>query len=67
MLKAKTNTTETKGKSAAIREILFDNEVKRLNVNIPKNLYARLKLDLATKDMTISDWIRDSIDEYLSK
>lgn len=40
---------------------------KRLNVDIPFSHYLKLKSQLAERDMTITDWVRKEIIEFLSK
>lgn len=65
MLKAKTKTNVSVGKKAALDELLKDEEIKRLNVNIPKKTYRKLQEKLLEKDITISEWIRIAIDNYL--
>ena len=66
MLKAKIKTNTSLGKKAALEEILKEEEIKRLNVNIPKKTYKILQEKLLQKDITISEWIRIAIDNYLS-
>ena len=66
MLKAKIKTNTSLGKKAALEEILKEEEIKRLNVNIPKKTYKILQARLLKKDITISEWIRIAIDNYLS-
>ena len=66
MLKAKIKTNTSMGKKAALEEILKEGEIKRLNVNIPKKTYKKLQERLFEKDITISEWIRITIDNYLS-
>ena len=66
MLKAKTTKTSySSAKEEAIREILKPDELKRLNVNIPKPLYLELKKKLAELDIPISDWIRKQIESFI--
>lgn len=66
MLKAKIKTNTSIGKKAALEEILKEGELKRLNVNIPKRTYKKLQERLLSKEITISEWIRIAIDNYLS-
>lgn len=66
MLKAKIKTNTSIGKKAALEEILKEGEIKRLNVNIPKRTYKKLQERLLSKEITISEWIRIAIDNYLS-
>ena len=66
MLKAKTTKTSySSAKEEAIREILKPDELKRLNVNIPKPLYLELKKKLAELDIPISDWIRKQSESFI--
>jgi hypothetical protein len=44
-----------------------DDREKRLNVRMPLNEYRRLKKFAFEKDMTISDIVRESLHEYMSK
>lgn len=66
MLKAKIKTNTSIGKKAALEEILKEEEIKRLNVNIPKRTYKKLQERLLSKEITISEWIRIAVDNYLS-
>ena len=66
MLKAKIKTNTSIGKKTALEEILKEEDIKRLNVNIPKRTYKKLQQRLLSKEITISEWIRIAIDNYLS-
>ena len=66
MLKIKKNKRVHTNKQDVMNEILKEDEVKRLNAEIPKSIYTRLKSKLAENDMSISDWVRDCAKSYLS-
>jgi len=65
MLKAKTNRRSHSKRDEAIKEVLKEENVKRLNVNLPKSLYTKLKAKLTEEDLTISDWLRITIERYV--
>jgi hypothetical protein len=65
MLKIKKNKRVHANKQDAMDEVLKEDEVKRLNAEIPKSIYTRLKSKLAEDDMSISEWVRDCAKRYL--
>ena len=48
-------------------KLATDDREKRLNVRMPLNEYRRLKKFAFEKDMTVSDIVRESLHEYMSK
>lgn len=66
MLKAKTNRRSHTTKDEAMREVVKEENLKRLNVNLPKSLYLKLKAKLSKDDITISDWLRAVVEVQLS-
>lgn len=50
-----------------MRQQLEDEEMKRLNVRMPKSEYRKLKQFALEKDVSISDVVRAALNEYMSK
>ena len=66
MLKIKKSKRVHTNKQDVMNEILKEDDIKRLNAEIPKSIYTRLKSKLAENDISISAWVRDCAKSYLS-
>lgn len=65
-MKLKKNTREHKGKAEAIATVTTV-ETKRLNANLPSDLYKKLKLKATNEDKTINDLVNEWAIEYVSE
>lgn len=67
-LKAGRPTGSTKKRMEKLKARLTDDEQeRRLNVRMTKGEYKKLKLFAVEKDMTISEVVKASLYEYMSK
>jgi hypothetical protein len=66
MLKIKKSKRIHANKHDVMNEVLKEDDVKRLNAEMPKSIYRRLKSKLAENDISISEWVRDCAKRYLA-
>ena len=67
MLKPKTKKSQpSEGKTAALKAVTVE-KTKRLNANIPENLYIDLKLKATKEGRALNDLVIEWVNEYLSK
>ncbi|MDE2814112.1 MAG: ribbon-helix-helix protein, CopG family [Gemmatimonadota bacterium] len=66
MLQAKKPTRTSEGKQEAL-DALSEEEKVRLNLDIPKSTMRQLKMRAVERETTVSEIIRELVNEYLSK
>ena len=66
MLQAKKPTRTSEGKQEAL-DALSEEEKVRLNLDIPKSTMRQLKMRAVEQETTVSEIIRELVNEYLSK
>ena len=66
MLQAKKPTRTSAGKQEAL-DALSEEEKVRLNLDIPKSTMRQLKMSAVERETTVSEIIRELVNEYLSK
>ncbi len=66
MLQAKKSTRTSEGKQEAL-EALSEAEKVRLNLDIPKSTMRQLKMHAVERETTVSEIVRELINEYLSR
>lgn len=66
MLTAKKTTRKTEGKNEATDVLKAEPKV-RLNLDIEKSTMKKLKSRAVDEEITVSEIVRDLVDEYLSK
>lgn len=54
-------------KEKAIESVTSDSEVTRFNMNIDKNLYKRIKIFALENDVSVTNLMKKSVIEYMSK
>jgi len=66
ILKAKSSKTQNADIGSAI-SAATEEETKRVNVNLPKSIYLKLKTRAAQDDASISSLIRRWVEEYITE
>ena len=66
MLSTKKTNRQHSSKQEAINLVTTE-DLKRLNVQVPKSKFIKLKQKAVLQDMTLTDLVNNWIDEYLSK
>lgn len=66
LLRAKTSRRSDEIKQEAL-SVASAEELKRLNVNVPKSFHAKVKAFAITQDADISSVVISALDEYMSK
>jgi hypothetical protein len=50
-----------------VKAVLSKEDTRRINANVPKSFYLRIKKFAAENDTNITDMVVKSLDEYMSK
>ena len=66
VLVAKKSTRASEGKKEAL-DTVSEEEKVRLNLDIPKSTMRQLKMRAVERETTVSEIIRELVNEYLSK
>ncbi len=67
LLKAK--TSKTRNRNIEIENALIaatEEDIKRINVNLPKSVYKKFKAKTNQNEISISSLIRQWVDDYIS-
>jgi hypothetical protein len=68
LLKAK--TSKTRNRNIEIENALIaatEEDIKRINVNLPKSIYKKFKAKTNQNEISISSLIRQWVDDYISE
>lgn len=63
---SKTAHTSKKGKATTVTEAINEEKI-RMNVNIPKSFYKKIKQKALDEDSTVTDIVMMSLKQYIEK